>query len=100
MLGSLSLAAVHGQTTVHYDFEDGRMRGTAVPMKVPPKMLTEGGNTFMRITGSRGDCQASPAIVSAKEPVHGVVDRALLQHAAHDQRQYAPDLQRGYALPR
>ena len=35
--------------------------GTPVPMKVPPKMITEGEKTFMRITGSAGDCSAIPS---------------------------------------
>ena len=60
VLGLIPLTMVHGQTTVHYDFEDGRMRGTAVPMKVPPKILTDQGNTFMQITGSAGDRHSIP----------------------------------------
>jgi polysaccharide lyase-like protein len=55
------LASVHAQTTVNYNFEDGVMRGTPTKMKVPPKILTETGNNFMRITGSTGDCQAIPS---------------------------------------
>jgi hypothetical protein len=55
------LAAVQAQTTVNYTFEDGVMRGTPTKMKVPPKILTENGNEFMRITGSEGDCQSIPS---------------------------------------
>jgi hypothetical protein len=54
------LASVHAQTTVNYTFEDGVMRGTPTKMKVPPKIITENGNKFMRITGSTGDCQSIP----------------------------------------
>jgi hypothetical protein len=54
-------APVQAQTTVNYNFEDGVMRGTPTPMKVPPKILTESGNKFMRITGSTGDCHAIPS---------------------------------------
>jgi hypothetical protein len=54
-------ASVHAQTTVNYNFEDGVMRGSATSMKVPPKILTENGNKFMRITGSSGDCQSIPS---------------------------------------
>jgi hypothetical protein len=57
----ISTTLAHAQTAVHYDFEDGQRRGHAVPMKVPPQMLTEGGNTFMRITGSTGDCSHMPS---------------------------------------
>ena len=53
-------ASVHAQTTVNYNFEDGVMRGRASSMKVPPKILTENGNKFMRITGSTGDCESIP----------------------------------------
>ena len=55
------LASVHGQTTVNYNFEDGVVRGSPTSMKVPPKIITENGNKFMRITGSKGDCQALPS---------------------------------------
>jgi hypothetical protein len=55
------LASVQAQTTVNYNFEDGVMRGTPTQMKVPPKILTENGDKFMRITGSTGDCQAVPS---------------------------------------
>jgi hypothetical protein len=54
-------ASVHAQTTVNYNFEDEVMRGTPSQMKVPPKILTENGHSFMRITGSTGDCQAIPS---------------------------------------
>jgi len=55
------LASVHAQTTVNYNFEDGVMRGSPTSMKVPPKIITENGNKFMRITGSTGDCQSVPS---------------------------------------
>src|SRR5262245_20005963 len=55
------LASVQAQTTVNYNFEDGVMRGTPTKMKVPPKIVTENGKKFMRITGSTGDCQAIPS---------------------------------------
>jgi hypothetical protein len=55
------LASVHAQTTVNYTFEDGVMRGDPTTMKVPPKILTENGNEFMRITGSAGDCESIPS---------------------------------------
>jgi hypothetical protein len=54
------LAAVQAQTTVNYSFEDGVLRGKRTSMKVPPKILTETGNKFMRITGSKGDCDSIP----------------------------------------
>ena len=60
------LAAVHAQTTVNYNFEDGVMRGTPTQMKVPPKIITEPGNKFVRITGSTGDCQSVPASLCPK----------------------------------
>jgi Malectin domain/Polysaccharide lyase len=55
------LASVHAQTTVNYNFEDGVVRGSPTKMKVPPKIVTENGKKFMRITGSKGDCQALPS---------------------------------------
>jgi hypothetical protein len=55
------LGSVHGQTTVNYDFEDGIVRGDPTRMKVPPKIITENGNKFMRITGSTGDCESVPS---------------------------------------
>jgi hypothetical protein len=54
------LASAQAQTTVNYNFEDGVVRGTPTQMQVPPKILTENGNKFMRITGSAGDKQAIP----------------------------------------
>jgi Polysaccharide lyase len=55
------LGSVHGQTTVNYNFEDGIVRGNPTYMKVPPKIITENGNKFMRITGSTGDCESVPS---------------------------------------
>jgi hypothetical protein len=55
------LAAVQAQTTVNEDFQDGQYKGSASSMKVPPKIITENGNKFLRITGSKGDCQAIPS---------------------------------------
>jgi Malectin domain len=55
------LASVHAQTTVNYNFEDGVVRGIPSKMQVPPKIITENGNKFMRITGSAGDKGAIPA---------------------------------------
>jgi hypothetical protein len=37
--------------------------------------------------------------VSAAEPLHGDVYGKVLQHAAHYQHKYAPDLQREDPLP-
>ena len=37
------------------------MRGTPTKMEVPPKLITENGNTFMRITGSASDKQSIPS---------------------------------------
>jgi hypothetical protein len=54
-------APVHAQTTVNYNFEDGVVRGDPTNMQVPPKILTENGNKFMRITGSAGDKENIPA---------------------------------------
>jgi hypothetical protein len=55
------LGSAHGQTTVNYTFEDGLMRGDPTAMKVPPKILTENGNEFMRITGSSSDKESIPS---------------------------------------
>jgi Polysaccharide lyase len=55
------LTAVHAQTTVNYTFEDGVVRGDPTSMKVPPKIVTENGNKYMRITGSAGDHDSIPA---------------------------------------
>jgi hypothetical protein len=55
------LASVHAQTTVNYNFEDGVKRGRPTSMRVPPKIITENGNEFMRITGSASDCQSVPS---------------------------------------
>jgi Polysaccharide lyase len=57
----IPLASVHGQTTVHYNFEDGILRGDPTKMQVPPKILTENGNEFTRITGSAGDKESIPS---------------------------------------
>jgi hypothetical protein len=54
-------ASVHAQSSVNYTFEDGLLRGTPTRMQVPPRILTENGNKFMRITGSVGDCQSLPS---------------------------------------
>jgi hypothetical protein len=72
-------APVHAQTTVNYDFEDGVMRGTPTRMKVPPKIITENGNKFMRITGSTGDCQSVP---SSKCPPRNRSTVAFTSHAS------------------
>jgi Malectin domain/Polysaccharide lyase len=57
------LAPARAQVTVvHEDFEDGKSSHTDMTsMKVPPKIMEENGNKFMRITGSPGDCDAIPA---------------------------------------
>lgn len=63
-LGFWSVASAQSgcQTTVHWNFEDGQLRGTNTSMAVKPKILTESnGNKFMRITGSATDKQAIPA---------------------------------------
>jgi hypothetical protein len=64
LLGALwlvPLASVHGQTTVNYSFEDGVVRGDPTKMKVPPQILTENSNKFMRITGSASDRESVPS---------------------------------------
>jgi polysaccharide lyase-like protein len=64
LLGALCLlpaAPAQAQSTVNYSFEDGLLHGTPTAMKVPPKILTENGNHFMRITGSSSDKQSIPA---------------------------------------
>jgi hypothetical protein len=43
------------QVTVDEDFEDGAYTGVPTTMRVPPQILEESGNTFLRITGSRED---------------------------------------------
>jgi Polysaccharide lyase len=55
------LASAHAQTVVNEDFEDGKYSGDATSMKVPPSILEENGNKFLRITGSQGDCESIPA---------------------------------------
>jgi Polysaccharide lyase len=57
----LPLAPAQAQTTVNYSFEDGLLRGDPTAMKVPPKILTENGNHFIRITGSAGDKEGIPS---------------------------------------
>ena len=52
---------VHAQPTIHHTFDDGVLRGTPTKMQVAPKILTEDGESFMRITGSPGDKQAIPS---------------------------------------
>jgi Polysaccharide lyase len=49
-------ALVSAQSSVHYDFEDGRMHGDPTSMQVPPKVI--GG--VLRITGSAGDKDSIP----------------------------------------
>jgi hypothetical protein len=64
LLGALCLLPItsaQAQTTVNYTFEDGVTRGDPTQMKVPPQILTENGNKFTRITGSRGDKESIPA---------------------------------------
>ena len=64
LLGALCLLPVtpaQAQTTVNYSFEDNLLRGDPTTMKVPPKILTENGNHFMRITGSSSDKESIPA---------------------------------------
>ena len=57
----LPLAPAQAQSTVNYPFEDSLLRGTPTTMKVPPKILTENANHFMRITGSSSDKESIPA---------------------------------------
>jgi hypothetical protein len=57
----LPLAPAQAQTHVNYPFEDGLLRGDPTAMKVPPKILTENANRFMRITGSSSDKESIPA---------------------------------------
>jgi hypothetical protein len=54
-------AAAHAQSVVHEDFEDGTYSGSRTSMRVPPRIMEENGNTFLRITGSPGDKQSIPA---------------------------------------
>jgi len=64
VLGALWMVAptaAQAQTNVNYNFEDGQLRGDPTKMQVPPKILSENGNEFMRITGSSGDKQSIPA---------------------------------------
>jgi hypothetical protein len=55
------LASAHAQSVVNEDFEDGKYSGDATSMKVPPRIMEENGNKFLRITGSLGDCESIPA---------------------------------------
>jgi Polysaccharide lyase len=55
------LAPAHAQSVVNEDFEDGRYSAAKTSMKVPPKIMEENGNKFLRITGSPGDCSSVPA---------------------------------------
>ena len=64
LLGALCLLPItsaQGQTTVNYNFEDGLRRGDPTQMQVPPTIVTENGNKFMRITGSAGDKENIPS---------------------------------------
>jgi len=54
------VSSVQAQTNVNYDFEDGLLRGDPTKMQVPPKIVSENGNEFMRITGSAADKEAVP----------------------------------------
>jgi hypothetical protein len=74
----LPLAPVQAQTTVNYSFEDGLLRGDPTTMKVPPKILTENGNHFMRITGSAGDKEGIPAS-------HPARNRSTVEFTSHAQ---------------
>ena len=51
---------VTAQSTLNYTFEDKQLRGAGVSMHVKPQIVTEGDNTFMRITGSAVDKHAIP----------------------------------------
>lgn len=46
---------------VNEDFEDGQYSGTATKMEVPPKIVEEDGNRFLRITGSGEDKESIPS---------------------------------------
>jgi hypothetical protein len=62
LLGALWLVPLaSGQTTVNYSFEDGVVRGDPTKMQVPPQILTENSNKFMRITGSASDRESVPS---------------------------------------
>lgn len=50
-----------GRSVVHEDFSDGLYSGLQTSMQVKPRIMTEGGRTFLRITGSSGDKYAIPA---------------------------------------
>jgi hypothetical protein len=57
----LMALTAHAQSQVSIDFEDGQMHLSAqTKMAVPPQLIQHGGNTLLRITGSRGDCQSIP----------------------------------------
>jgi hypothetical protein len=50
-----SSTPAHAQSVVNEDVEDGKYSGDLTSMKVPPKIMTEGSNNFLRITGSTED---------------------------------------------
>jgi hypothetical protein len=65
LMGLLLVATVpaHGQgrVTLDLDFEDGQVPTLQTSMEVPPQILSEGGDAFLRITGSPGDRDSIPA---------------------------------------
>jgi hypothetical protein len=57
------LASAQAQSVVNEDFEDGQYSGNATSMQVPPKIMDEGGNNFLRITASSGDKSSIPSSI-------------------------------------
>ena len=62
----LALRANVGRAEVHEPFTDGTYYGQPTDMQVKPKIMTEDGRTFLRITGSSGDKHAIPAAFPAR----------------------------------
>ena len=62
LLTLLSASVLAESAMLSLDFEDGQMpSGHQTQMAVPPKLVTEGDNTFLRITGSPSDKESIPA---------------------------------------
>jgi hypothetical protein len=62
LLTLLSASVLAESAMLSFAFEDGQMPpGHQTQMAVPPKLVTEGDNTFLRITGSPSDKESIPA---------------------------------------
>jgi Polysaccharide lyase len=62
LLSLLSASVLAESAMLSLDFEDGQMpSGHQTQMAVPPKLVTEGDNTFLRITGSPSDKESIPS---------------------------------------